>query len=223
MDHCRTARAVPAHRVRGRGSGLPATRQRGRRVMRASGGATARSLGIAAALCLALLAGGVSPAVADALPPGPISPAPAPDPIDAYAPYNPQSTCDPTVKPGTQYVLDMVIAYYGVGRRSSTSRACSVAGTSEQGEAERGSDAQRSGSGSSGCTHDSPTTSRCRRQTAAATADAVGRHRPRRPTVVHRQKQSWAEARGLAMTRPTGVDPPARWIPDVESMRPDVG
>ena len=73
--------------------------------MRASGGATARSLGIAAALCLALLAGGVSPATADPLPPGPISPAPAPDPIDAYAPYNPQSTCDPTVKPGTQYVL----------------------------------------------------------------------------------------------------------------------
>src|SRR5665811_787529 len=131
MDHCRTARAVPAHRVRGRGSGLPATRQRGRRVMRASEGATARSLGIAAALCLALLAGGVSPAAADPLPPGPTSPAPPPDPIDAYAPYNPQSTCDPTVKPGTQYVLDMVISYYGVGRRSSTSRACSVAGTSE--------------------------------------------------------------------------------------------
>jgi len=102
--------------------------------MRASGGATARSLGIAAALCLALLAGGVSPATADPLPPGPVSPAPAPDPIDAYAPYNPQSTCDPTVKPGTQYVLDMVISYYGVGRRSSTSRACSVEGTSEHKE-----------------------------------------------------------------------------------------
>jgi len=102
--------------------------------MRASGGATARSLGIAAALCLALLAGGVSPATADPLPPGPISPAPAPDPIDAYAPYNPQSTCDPTVKPGTQYVLDMVMTSYGVGRRSSTSRACSVEGASEHKE-----------------------------------------------------------------------------------------
>jgi hypothetical protein len=74
-----------------------------------------------------------STVLAAELPPGPTAPAPAPDPIDAYSPYRPQATCDPTVKPGTTYLLNLLVSYYG-GRRSSTSRACDIGGTSEHKE-----------------------------------------------------------------------------------------
>lgn len=59
---------------------------------------------------------------------------PAPSPLDAYAPYSPQSTCDPTPKPGTQYVLNLATTFFGVNRGSSISRACTVGGTSEHKE-----------------------------------------------------------------------------------------
>lgn len=64
---------------------------------------------------------------------GPTALMPAPAPLDAYAPYNPQSTCDPTAKPGTQYVLHLATTF-GVNRGSSISRACTVGGTSEHKE-----------------------------------------------------------------------------------------
>jgi hypothetical protein len=82
----------------------------------------------------AVLTSGVAPAQAADLPPGPSAPAPAPSPIDAYPPYEGQSTCDPTDKPGATYALDMVLAYYKVGRRSGISRACSNGGQSEHKE-----------------------------------------------------------------------------------------
>ncbi|HRA50892.1 DUF4214 domain-containing protein [Actinotalea sp.] len=94
-----------------------------------------RSLGWAAlALALALLGAGTGSALAAEPPPGPTAPAPAPDPVDAYATYQPQSTCDPTVKPGAQYLMTLLLAHYGVGRSSGITRACSVGGTSEHKE-----------------------------------------------------------------------------------------
>lgn len=87
----------------------------------------------ALALGLVLLGGQVSPAQAE-IPPGPSSPAPAPDPVDAYARYEGQSTCDPTMKPGAQYLQDLVVAHWGVGRKITSTRACHIGGTSEHKE-----------------------------------------------------------------------------------------
>ena len=88
----------------------------------------------ALAIGLVLLAGGLAPAQADTLPPGPSSPAPAPDPIDAYAPYQGQTTCDPTMKPGAQYLLDAAVGYWKVGRKITSIRPCNQGGTSEHKE-----------------------------------------------------------------------------------------
>lgn len=85
------------------------------------------------ALALALIGTGAAPAPATASS-GPSSPAPAPDPIDGYQGYEGQRSCDPTAKPGAQYLLDTLIAHYGVGRRSSITRACHIGGTSEHKE-----------------------------------------------------------------------------------------
>lgn len=85
-------------------------------------------------LGLALLGAGAVPAQAAALPPGPGSPAVAPNPIDAYARYQPQTTCDPSAKPGAQYVLNLAMSYYNAGRFSAIDRSCSVGGTSEHKE-----------------------------------------------------------------------------------------
>lgn len=65
---------------------------------------------------------------------GPTSPMPAPAVVDAYAPYDPQAICDPTPKPGTVYLQELVIAHYGAGRRSGISRACHVGVASEHKE-----------------------------------------------------------------------------------------
>ena len=64
---------------------------------------------------------------------GPAAPAAAPSPIDAYAPYRGQDTCDPTAKPGATYLLNLLVSHYG-GRKLSISRACDVGGTSEHKE-----------------------------------------------------------------------------------------
>lgn len=88
----------------------------------------------AVGLALALTVAGVATPTAATASSGPSAPAPAPDPIDGYQRYEGQKTCDPTVKPGAQYLLDMVIAHYGVGRRIPITRACHVGGTSEHKE-----------------------------------------------------------------------------------------
>lgn len=88
----------------------------------------------AAGLALALTVAGVATPAAAVPSSGPSAPAPAPDPIDGYQRYDAQKTCDPTVKPGAQYLLDMVIAHYKVGRRIPITRACHVGGTSEHKE-----------------------------------------------------------------------------------------
>ena len=97
--------------------------------------ATARPFSILAlALSLAAFGAGGSPAQAATLPPGPSSTAAAPTPVDAYAPYQGQTTCDPTEKPGARYLLDLVVGYYRIGRKVGITRACNVGGQSEHKE-----------------------------------------------------------------------------------------
>lgn len=92
-------------------------------------------VGLVLTLALALVGATVAaPAGAAELPPGPTAPAAAPDPIDAYVPYQGQSTCDPTVKPGAKYLVDLLQSYYRVGRNSGITRGCSVGGQSEHKE-----------------------------------------------------------------------------------------
>lgn len=74
-----------------------------------------------------------STVTAAVLPAGPTAPASAPSPVDAYPPYNPQSTCSPTAKPGATYLLNLLVSYFG-GRRSQIARACDVGDTSEHKE-----------------------------------------------------------------------------------------
>lgn len=89
----------------------------------------------AAGLALALAVTGVLGTPAAATPSaGPSAPAPAPTPVDAYQRYDGQKTCDPTAKPGAQYLLDLLVAHYGVGRRGPIARACHIGGTSEHKE-----------------------------------------------------------------------------------------
>lgn len=66
--------------------------------------------------------------------PGPTAPMPAPEIVDGYAPYDPQAICDPTPKPGTVYLQNLVLSHYVTGRSSGISRACNVGGTSEHKE-----------------------------------------------------------------------------------------
>lgn len=66
--------------------------------------------------------------------PGAHSARAGPHPVDAYVPYQGQSTCDPTVKPGAKYVIDMLLAHYKIGRNAGIARGCTVGGTSEHKE-----------------------------------------------------------------------------------------
>ena len=81
---------------------------------------------------------GTDPAALDgpyaAVLPGPMAPMPAPAVVDGYAPYDPQAICDPTPKPGTVYLQNLVLSHYVTGRSSGISRACNVGGTSEHKE-----------------------------------------------------------------------------------------
>ena len=63
-----------------------------------------------------------------------MAPMPAPAVVDEYAPYDPQAICDPTPKPGTVYLQNLVLAHYVTGRSSGISRACNVGSTSEHKE-----------------------------------------------------------------------------------------
>ena len=55
-------------------------------------------------------------------------------PVDAYASYVGQSTCDPTAKPGVVAFRDMVLATYPCTTSGGITRACSIGGTSEHKE-----------------------------------------------------------------------------------------
>src|SRR5690606_6610451 len=93
--------------------------------------------GVVLALAVGLLvpvAAAAPAAQAATLPPGPSAPAPAPDPIDAYVPYDRQSTCDPTEKPGARYLANLAVSHYKQGRVSGITRACSSGSNSEHKE-----------------------------------------------------------------------------------------
>jgi hypothetical protein len=77
--------------------------------------------------------GGLAPA-AQASGNGPEAPAAAPDRIERFAAYQPQSTCDPVAKPGTQALAQLLFAYYGTGRNGGITRSCAIGGRSEHKE-----------------------------------------------------------------------------------------
>lgn len=54
--------------------------------------------------------------------------------IEGYAVYDPQDTCDPTVKPGTDKLRDLLLATYPGTRDLGIVRSCSIGGTSEHKE-----------------------------------------------------------------------------------------
>ena len=74
------------------------------------------------------------PPVPTEMPAGPAAPAAAPHPVDSYVRYRGQSTCDPTAKPGTVYLVNLAVAYYGQGHLAGIGRGCSVGGISEHKE-----------------------------------------------------------------------------------------
>ncbi len=91
-------------------------------------------LAVLVAVVLAVLAAVAIPAGAAVLPPGPTTTVRAPDPVDPYAAYVGQTTCDPTIKPGAQAVLRLAMDHYKIGRNTGITRACSVGGQSEHKE-----------------------------------------------------------------------------------------
>jgi hypothetical protein len=78
------------------------------------------------ALATTGVVGGVTPAAQAAPTSGPAAPAEAPDPIEPFARYQPQSTCDPEAKPGTRALAAMLMDYYDAGRNGGISRNCSI-------------------------------------------------------------------------------------------------
>jgi hypothetical protein len=54
--------------------------------------------------------------------------------IEGYARYDPQTTCDPTPKPGTVALRNMLLSRYPNTQSFGISRACDVGGTSEHKE-----------------------------------------------------------------------------------------
>jgi peptidoglycan hydrolase-like protein with peptidoglycan-binding domain len=88
---------------------------------------------LAAFLATALVAtGGASASAASALQ-DPVAPKAAPSVVETYAPYVPQVSCDPTVKPGTDALRSMLLATYG-GRDLGITRACDAGVRSEHKE-----------------------------------------------------------------------------------------
>jgi hypothetical protein len=80
------------------------------------------------------LVGGLAPVAQASDNGGPAAPAAAPETIEPFARYQPQSTCDPRAKPGTLAVATMLLAYYDAGRSGGISRHCSIGGRSEHKE-----------------------------------------------------------------------------------------
>jgi hypothetical protein len=64
---------------------------------------------------------------------GPAAPVAA-SAIEPFATYQPQSTCDPSAKPGTLALAKMLLDYYDAGRNGGITRACSIGGRSEHKE-----------------------------------------------------------------------------------------
>ena len=80
---------------------------------------------LAGLLAGALVATGAASATATTVPKVPVAPKAAPSLVETYAPYLPQVSCDPTVKPGTDALRAMLLATYG-GRDLGVTRACDI-------------------------------------------------------------------------------------------------
>ena len=85
-------------------------------------------------LATAGIVGGLSPAAQAAPDNGPAAPVAASAAIEPFATYQPQSTCDPSAKPGTLALANMLLEYYDAGRNGGISRDCSIGGRSEHKE-----------------------------------------------------------------------------------------
>ncbi len=83
---------------------------------------------LAGALLLATLGAAGADAATD-----PSAPATAPAAAEGFAPYLPQVSCDPTVKPGLDAMRTMLLAAYG-GRDLGVTRGCTIGATSEHKE-----------------------------------------------------------------------------------------
>jgi len=88
---------------------------------------------LAGFLATALVATGAASATATTAPKDPVSAKAGPLVAEAYSPYLPQVSCDPTVKPGTDALRVMLLATYG-GRDLGITRACAVGMVSEHEE-----------------------------------------------------------------------------------------
>lgn len=84
--------------------------------------------GALGATTLAALATALAPA-ASAASPNPVSPAKAPARIESASPYIPQTSCDPTAKPGVLAFYNQMIATYKTGRSLGIVQGCSVVNT----------------------------------------------------------------------------------------------
>ena len=90
-------------------------------------------------LAVAVLAGGLAAgpvtgaAAAVAAVANPTASVAAPKVTEGWAPYLPQTSCDPVVKPGTLALRTMLLAAYG-GRDLGITRACDIGGQSEHKE-----------------------------------------------------------------------------------------
>jgi hypothetical protein len=91
-------------------------------------------LSCSVALTTTGLMGGLAPAAQAAPRNGPAAPAEAPDRIEPFAAYQPQSTCDPVAKPGTRALARLLFDYYGTGRNGGIIRNCSIGERSEHKE-----------------------------------------------------------------------------------------
>jgi peptidoglycan hydrolase-like protein with peptidoglycan-binding domain len=92
------------------------------------------SFAVSVTLAVGLVAGGTaaaSPASATVADPVPATAAPAV--VDTLAPYLPQRSCDPAVKPGTDALRTLLMSTYG-GRDLGIGRDCSIGGLSEHKE-----------------------------------------------------------------------------------------
>ncbi|WP_298454965.1 hypothetical protein [uncultured Cellulomonas sp.] len=102
--------------------------------MRSCGRTPRRARTAVLVVLAALLTGVLLPAAEAAGPDGPTATVPAPSPVDPFAPYVGQTTCDPTAKPGARAVLRLAMDFYRIGRDTGISRSCSTGGQSEHKE-----------------------------------------------------------------------------------------
>jgi peptidoglycan hydrolase-like protein with peptidoglycan-binding domain len=85
------------------------------------------------ALAAALFLGTLGGAAAQAAVADPVAPTEAPAAVEGFAPYLPQVSCDPTVKPGLDALRRTLLATYG-GRDLGVTRGCDIGSTSEHKE-----------------------------------------------------------------------------------------